>query len=78
MHTALAICPHADDAAAFFGPWHAPRDQPRWSQIAASAITVHWWNALTKDLPLICGSLMHRLLEDNCIICEPLECVQLE
>ena len=63
------------DAAAHFRPWHAPRDQPRWARIAASAITVHWWNALTSGLPLACGSLVHRLLEDNCVTCEPLECV---
>lgn len=58
-------------AGAHFGPWDDARDGALWEVIAARAVAVHYWNALTRALPLRCGSLVHRLLEANCAVCAP-------
>ena len=50
------------------------RDAPQWAVIQEHAIAVHYWNRISGGRPLACGSLLHRLLEDNCVVCTPLPC----
>ena len=63
-----------------FGPWDESRDGPLWGRLHARSVTVHFWNGLTRDTPLHCGSLIHRLLEEHsgCTLpgakCNPLPC----
>lgn len=52
----------------------AHHDVATWERLHARSVSVHLWNALTKALPLRCGSLVHRLLEENCVACVPLRC----
>ena len=52
-------------AAAYFGPWEPLRDAATWARIQHRSAAVHLWNGLTKGVPLACGSLVHRLLEEN-------------
>jgi hypothetical protein len=63
------------EMAAYFAPWVPSRDARRWEDLHARSVSVHFWNALTRDVPLACGSLMHRLFEENCVACVPLPCV---
>lgn len=49
------------ETSTFFGVW----DQAKWDMIHSRACTVHFWNGLTRDVELTCGSLMHRLLEEH-------------
>ena len=53
------------NAAAYFGPWDEARDAPMWERIHRRSVAVHLWNGLTREVPLRCGSLVHRLLEEN-------------
>jgi len=62
------------EAASAFGAWHEARDRSRWDTIASRSLTVHYWNQLTKHLSIACGSLMHRLLDQHCVVCTPLLC----
>ena len=52
------------------------RDAPQWAVIQEHAIAVHYWNRISGGRPLACGSLLHRLLEDNCVVCTPLPCAR--
>lgn len=56
------------DAIAHFGKWEEARDAPVLVRIlgGGGVVAVHYWNALTRASPLICGSLMHRLFESGC------------
>jgi hypothetical protein len=64
------------DAAEAFSPWDEARDAPRMAPLEAGrSFALHFWNALTRDREMACGSLVHRLLERNCIVCVPLPCV---
>ncbi|KAL1507893.1 hypothetical protein AB1Y20_007499 [Prymnesium parvum] len=63
------------DIHSHFGPWNAVRDEPVSRTIAERSVAVHYWNALTKDIPITCGSLLHRLLDQNCYACSALPCV---
>ena len=64
------------DVSRRFGAWDDVRDALLWRTIEERAVAVHYWNALSRDLPLVCGSLVHRLLERNCIVCTELPCVR--
>ena len=55
------------DMSKYLGAWDEARDPYVWERLQARSVAVHYWNALTKHLPLVCGSLMHRLLETNCM-----------
>ena len=55
--------------ARHFGPWDEWRDGQLWELLQSRTIAVHYWNALTKSLPLVCDSLIHRLLASNCVVC---------
>jgi hypothetical protein len=49
----------------FLSPWDEARDRPVWNRLHQPTSTaVHMWNGLTRDVVLMCGSLMHRLLEE--------------
>jgi len=63
------------EAASALLPWSEERDRRRWQRIQEESFAVHYWNALTKHVPVACGSLLHRLLEANCVVCESLQCV---
>ena len=62
------------ETASYFGPWDARRDAPVWERLHTRAVAVHLWNALTKATSITCGSLVHRLLEENCVVCKRLGC----
>jgi hypothetical protein len=66
------------DAHRAFGPWRAAEDDATWGRIHARSVAVHYWNALTKAVPVTCGGLMHRLMTANCVLCEPVDCVNPE
>ena len=51
----------------------APR-RPGVERIRRRSVAVHFWNQLSRDRPLACGSLLWRLLDENCVVCEPLPC----
>ena len=59
-----------------FGPWDEARDASLWRTIEERSVAVHYWNALSKNLPLVCDSFVHRLLEGNCVVCADLPCVE--
>ena len=64
---------HASDS---FGPWREQRDAPLLARLRERSVAVHYWNALTRETALVCGSLMHRLFEESCVLCAPaLPCV---
>ena len=53
------------EAPTFLSPWHEARDRPVWNRLhEPTTTTVHFWNGLTRDVELMCGSLLHRLLEE--------------
>ena len=60
--------------AQHLSPWDEARDAPQWAVIAEHAVAVHYWNALSGGRRLSCGSLLHRLLEANCVVCTTLPC----
>ena len=62
------------EVAAHFGTWHEGRDAHVWKRLQTRAVALHLWNALTQALPIVCGSLIHRVLEANCVVCVPLPC----
>ncbi len=63
------------EAVEAFGSWDEGRDLPRWDAVQRRSVAVHYWNALTRDAAIRCGSLVHRLLEQGCVRCdEPLAC----
>jgi hypothetical protein len=66
------------ETASYFGPWDARRDAPVWERLHTRAVAVHLWNALTKATSITCGSLVHRLLEENCVVCKRLGCESIE
>ena len=57
------------DAPGAFGAWAQRRDAPALAEIERASLAVHWWNMLTKNVPLVCGSLMHTLMSRNCLRC---------
>jgi lactosylceramide 4-alpha-galactosyltransferase len=59
-----------------FGPWVEARDGPALARLQErGAFAVHYWNGLTRDLPLHCSSLIHRLLDGCAPACKtPLPC----
>jgi len=57
-------------------PWDERRDGPPWERIRRRSVAVHFWNQLSREAPLACGSLLWRLLDENCVVCEPLPCVE--
>ena len=63
------------DAADAFSPWDEARDAPRMAAIQSRAFAMHFWNQLTRHHEMACGSLVHRLLQQNCVVCVPLPCV---
>jgi hypothetical protein len=67
-----AVAPGA--VAEHMGAWREERDAPVWATIARDAVAVHYWNQLSSRVDLACGSLLHRLLEANCVVCTPLPC----
>jgi len=50
-----------------FATWTEEQARPILAALKAASVTVHFWNALTRDTPVLCGSLLHRLLEQNCL-----------
>jgi hypothetical protein len=68
-----AIAP--PDISAHFEPWEPVRDTPVWERLQARSAAVHYWNALTRHLPIACDSLFKRVLDANCVTCVPVPCV---
>ena len=64
------------EVTAHMAPWDERRDGPAWERIRRRSVAVHFWNQLSRDRPLACGSLLWRLLDENCVVCEPLPCVE--
>ena len=62
------------EVTSHMAPWDERRDGPAWERIRRRSVAVHFWNQLSRDRPLACGSLLWRLLDENCVVCEPLPC----
>lgn len=63
------------EAPSLFSPWQELRDSTRLRRLERESIAVHYWNQLSAQEVLACGSLMHTLLERHCVVCVPLPCV---
>ena len=55
--------------------WLVPAQAPLLASLRSRSLGVHYWNQLSRDAPIVCGGLMHRLLEENCVVCTRLPCV---
>jgi len=56
------------------GAWDEARDAPMLATIQQESVAVHYWNQMSRHARLVCGSLLHRLLEENCVVCTALPC----
>ncbi len=63
------------DAAEAFSRWDEARDAPRMAALEGHSFAMHFWNQLTRHREMACGSFVHSLLEQNCVVCVPLPCV---